>query len=208
MSSRSWGGGNIIDKVVCKRRVGSDIDKYVIATLTKLRDGWEPPMEVSRETYQDVRQNPEKYPDYLVGYVGYEISFAAKWFSGYVPRSDTKHRGDIYSFRSCMRQAPRLKGIEFDCRPFDTYTELHDCVIYCDPPYAEATKYKGDTFDDDTFYDWCRRQSAYNTVLVSEYHMPDDFECIWEKEWTVTVDANRRAGDKRNKRTERLYICR
>lgn len=43
-----------------------------------------------------------------------------------------------------------------------------------------------------------------NIVLVSEYNMPDDFECIWQKETKTTLDNNRTSDN--SKRTEKLFI--
>ena len=48
--------------------------------------------------------------------------------------------------------------------------------------------------------------SKDNTVLISEYWMPDDFECIWEKESKVNFDSNRNPKDDKNKRIEKLFI--
>ena len=48
--------------------------------------------------------------------------------------------------------------------------------------------------------------SKNNTVLISEYNMPDDFTCIWEKETKVNFDSNRTSGEDKNKRIEKLYI--
>ena len=45
-----------------------------------------------------------------------------------------------------------------------------------------------------------------NVVLVSEYSMPDDFECIWEKKTKVLIDSNRKANDNNNNRVEKLFI--
>ena len=36
-----------------------------------LQNGWNPPEHITEEEYQNVRQNKEKYPDYYVGYVGF-----------------------------------------------------------------------------------------------------------------------------------------
>ena len=93
------GGANMIDKIKCDTKIGSDIDKYVIAVLRGLQCGIEPPREVSRELYNDIKNNKEKYSDFIVGYIGYELSFGAKWFGGYVKRDDKKFRGDIYSYK-------------------------------------------------------------------------------------------------------------
>jgi site-specific DNA-adenine methylase len=200
------GGGNMIDKITCKNRIGSDIDKYVIAVLSGLQNGIEPPKEVSKDFYDYVKENRDSCSDFLVGYVGYEMSFGAKWFGGYVKRDDAKHRGDIYSYKSCMKQAPKLANIEFKCCSFDEYKDLEGYVIYCDPPYYGTTPYKQMDFPYRKFYDWCRKMSNKNTVLISEYYMPDDFVCIWEKDTIVSLDSNKKSYDENNIRTERLYI--
>ena len=41
-----------------------------------------------------------------------------------------------------------------------------------------------------------------NIVLISEYEMPDDFECIWEKDVICQVSKQ----NKSNKRCEKLFI--
>ncbi len=197
----------MIDKIKCKNRIGSDIDKYVIAVLQGLQNGIEPPKEVSRELYNEVKNNKDKYPDFLVGYIGYELSFGAKWFGGYVKRDDKKFRGDIYSYNSCMKQAPLLKDISFNCCSFNTYTDLKNYVIYCDIPYLGTTQYKQKQFPYEQFYNWCRRISKDNIVLVSEYSMPNDFDCIWEKKTTVSLDSGKIEDDVKNIRIEKLFMC-
>lgn len=198
------GGANMIDKIKCNNKIGSDVDKYIIATLQGLQDGVEPPKEVSRELYDEVKNNKDNYTDFLVGYIGYEMSFGAKWFGGYVKRDDKKFRGDIYSYKSCMKQAPLLKGISFKCCSYEDYKDLSGYVIYCDPPYAGTTPYK-QKFDYDKFYNWCREVGKRNTILISEYSMPDDFECIWSKETMVSLDSNKKESDKNNIRVEKLF---
>ena len=49
--------------------------------------------------------------------------------------------------------------------------------------------------------------ARYNTVLISEYNMPEEFKCIWQKETKANFDSNRTAGDKNNIRTEKLFLC-
>ena len=49
------GGANVIDKISCDKKIGSDTNKYLIALLNKLKR--EPdcfPTEISREHYADV----------------------------------------------------------------------------------------------------------------------------------------------------------
>lgn len=50
--------------------------------------------------------------------------------------------------------------------------------------------------------------SKDNIVLVSEYDMPDDFECIWEKELKVLINPDTgKNPDLDISRVEKLFIC-
>ena len=42
-----------------------------------------------------------------------------------------------------------------------------------------------------------------NVVIISEYSMPCDFKCIWEKEYITNLDSKR---EKANKKVEKLFI--
>lgn len=52
-------------------------------------------------------------------------------------------------------------------------------VVYCDPPYANTSKYTVD-FDNDAFWQWCRTRDF--PVYVSEYQAPEDFISVFCKE--------------------------
>lgn len=41
------------------------------------------------------------------------------------------------------------------------------------------------------FYEWVKKASVNNIVLISEYNMPDEFECIWYKETKTLLDSNK-----------------
>lgn len=45
------GGGNVIDKIRCQERIGSDINPYLIALLKRVQEGKPLLDEVSRDTY-------------------------------------------------------------------------------------------------------------------------------------------------------------
>ena len=200
------GGANIIDKIKCENRIGYDKDEYIIETLKALRDGWHPPYEVSKEEYIKIKNNKDEYKKELVGYVGYELSFGAKWFGGYVKRNDRKSHGDIYSYKSCMKQSPNLKGIEFYKNDFIDLKNIYNSLIYCDIPYKGTLQYStSKNFPYEEFYQWCKDMSKDNIVLISEYNMPDEFECIWSKETTTQINSKRKANDESNKRVEKLY---
>lgn len=104
-----------------------------------------------------------------------------------------------------MKQAPILKGIDFRCCSYETYDNLKGYVIYCDPPYKNATQYYEKSFDYENFYNWCRKMAKYNTVLVSEYSMPEDFTCIWSQKTKVSLDSKKKESDDKNIRIEKLF---
>ena len=47
--------------------------------------------------------------------------------------------------------------------------------------------------------------SKNNTILISEYYMPEDFTCIWEKKVKVNLDSKRKERNKEKKKIEKLY---
>ena len=198
------GGCGMMDKIECERRVGSDIHPYLIALLKQASvDTSCFPKTISEEEYKAVRNNPSNYPDWYVGLVGF-CSFGGKWWGGY-PRgfkNDGVTPRDIpnETIRNLIKQAPQLKGIIFHQWDYKDITCIKNVVIYCDPPYQSTTKYSTGYFNHEEFYEWARKMSKNNIVLISEYNMPDDFECIWEQELTCTLDKN-----KRSKRIERLF---
>lgn len=191
------GGANIIDKINCKNRYGSDIHKYLIALLKQTqRDTSVFPNTITEEEYHRVKDNKEEYPDWYVGLVGF-CTFGAKWFGGY-PRGFKEDRvtpRDITNeaIRNIIKQAPNLKNIHFKCCDFrDINKNIKNYVIYEDIPYRNTTKYATENFPYEEFYDWAKKTSENNIVLISEYQMPDDFECIWSKDLICSLDKNSR----------------
>ena len=201
----------MIDKIKCDNKYGCDINKYLIELLDAIKDGWLPPKEISEELYNNIQKNKDNYDNYLVGFVGFCCSFGSKFFGGYARgyKTDGKTRRNYASesYRNLRKQAPNLKDIHFDCRDFrNINSNISNFVIYCDPPYRGTTKYKTEEFPYEEFYRWCRKMAKNNIVLVSEYNMPNDFECIWSKETTANFDSNRKSNDDKNKRVEKLFI--
>lgn len=200
------GGANMIDKIKCEYKYGTDKHKYLIALLRHIQQTVDDlPNTITEDEYKAVKNNSNNYPDWYVGLVGF-CSFGAKWFGGYprgfkadgiTPRDTTNE-----AIRNLKKQAPNLKGIEFYCSNYLDQS-ADGMVIYCDPPYRDTTKYATGSFDYDKFYAWCKDMSKTNIVLVSEYWMPEDgFECIWSGELKCTLDKNSRSN-----KIEKLFLC-
>jgi DNA adenine methylase len=200
------GGANMIDKIKCEKRVGNDIHKELIALFNQVKTGWQPPLHITEDEYNSVRDNKENYPDYYVGLVGFNATFGSKYFGGYARgfKADKVTPRDIpnEALRNLIKQIPSINDVEFLCGDYlkNEYAYCENSVIYCDPPYQGTTKYATDTFDYDSFWNWCRKMSEKNIIFVSEYNAPSDFQCIWQKSVTTSLKVH-----EHEDRTEKLY---
>ena len=207
------GGANMIDKISCNNKFGCDIHEELIELLKYIQNTNNVlPTTITEEEYNKVRLNKDKYEKWYIGFIGFCATFGAKYFGGYARgfKEDKITPRDIpaESIRNIEKQRKNLQNIKFKCCSYDEINKnIKDFVIYCDPPYKGTLKYTTD-FDYDKFYKWCKEMSKNNIVLISEYWMPEEFECIWEKKTTVRIDSNKKSKDKGMERTERLFIYR
>lgn len=206
----------MIDKIDCKFKYGYDAHEYLIELLKYMQSNGEKidvkalSGGITREVYYDVKQNPEKYPKWYVGYVGFCCSYRSKWWGGYAKHNTSPGGGDgiLEKTNNIIKQSKGLINIVFDCRSFETL-DIKNSVIYCDPPYKNTTKYKTNKFDYNKYYDWCIKmadENRHNIVLMSEYSMPEDrFECIWEKPLRVNLNHKDKT---QNIKLEKLFVVR
>ena len=197
------GGCNLIDKVTGPR-IANDAHPYLIALMRELQTQvpFAPPA-IGEEAYKQMRKHKDVFPDWLVGYAGFNLSFGADFFAGYAKDSaGTDYEGP--AVRSLNKQAPLLAGIEFHCGSYLDLPIPPRSIIYCDPPYKGTTGYKVGAFDHWTFYLWCHEQALLgHRVFISEYDMPAEwFRCVWEGEIASNLNAKR--PDKRA--VERLFV--
>lgn len=203
------GGFNVIDKIKCKYRVGNDIDnividlvEYCIENPTAL-DNIKMP---TKEEYYHIRDNKGEYDNWFVAANLLFASYNARVYGGcYGAFAKTKDGGIRNYFeeskRNFLKQLPSLYGIALKNKDYRDLNMPNNCLIYCDPPYSTGIGYSGD-FDNEEFWEWCRKQSSQgNIVVVSEYEAPDDFKCIWEK--NVKTHQNNR---NKLERTEKLFM--
>lgn len=200
------GGANVIDKIQCNNKIGYDINEYLIAILNQAKENTAVfPQTISQEEYYRVKCGMSNYPKWYVGLVGFCGSYSAKFFGGYAKGKDTRDRQNE-AIRNIVNQSKNLQDVEFICGDFRDISLKEKSLVYCDPPYKDTTKYKVDNFPYDEYYEWVRKMSEYHIVICSEYHMPDDFICIWKKKHKSLIDSNRAAASTSNTRVEKLFI--
>lgn len=197
------GGCNIIERVVGKR-IGIDINFYLIEMFKALQNGWIPPDTLSEQEYLDIRDNKDKYNPALVGFVGFGCTYSGKWFGGFARSKDkfgNSRNHCMESKKNILKQVPNIKGISFYSAEYDDYNFPYKSIIYCDPPYKNTTRYKN-KFDHEKFWLWCDNMvNDGHKVFVSEYEAPPSWKCLWAKEvyTSLTADITKK------KNIERLF---
>lgn len=206
------GGANVIDKIICQNKIASDYNEDLIALLKYVQKDNSlsiAPDECTFEHYSDVRKNKNtnKYSKEYVALIGYCASCGGRYFDGGYGR-DSKGGRSIYIERlnNLKEQASNLNGIHFFCRDYKDYLNfnIENALFYLDPPYKGTKRYSKQNINYDEFYNFCKQLSKNNIVIISEYNMPDDFECIWQKERKVLQKSDRITGDTA---IEKLFIC-
>lgn len=169
------GGANIISHMSGKRKA-YDFNEYLIEMYKGVQNGYELPDSLTEEEYRYIREHKDE-DKVLTGFVGFGCSFAGKWFGGYA-RNKQNHNYCKASKNSLMKKMSTMVDVEFDWRDYKSLF-LKGCLIYCDPPYANTTKYTGvPDFDSEEFWNIMREWSKDNDVYISEYEAPDDFVSV------------------------------
>lgn len=182
------GGCNLIDKVK-GNRIASDNNSYLISMYNAIKDGWIPRTDYTEDEYNYIRTHKEEQP-HIAGYFGFALSYGGKWFGGWCRDKVNKRNYVLEAHNNMLKQIPFIKDIIFTNCSYSQIIPPKNSIIYCDPPYKDTTKYHSD-FNYDIFYNWCREmKNLGHQVFVSEYNMPEDFKCVWQKEIVSSLTKN------------------
>lgn len=196
------GGCNVIDKIQCETKIASDNNKYLIEMFKNINQIQNLPEFVTKKHYLEVRDCYNKklntYPDWYVGAVGFLASYNGRFFDGgYAGIVHTKAGKERNYYdeakRNLSEQIQRLKDIQFQCGDYEKlYSDKADCLLYCDIPYKGTQQYGYcKNFDYERFWEWAKKMSEKNIVLVSEHEAPSEWECIWQKEVKRTINSKK-----------------
>ncbi len=189
---------NGFDKIIC-----NDKHEYLIELFKGVQNGYELPELITEERYKYIREHKDENK-ILTGFVGFGCSFGGKWFGGYA-RNKTNTNYALQSKKSLLKDMDNLMTAQFTCQDYRDVFIPNNSIVYADPPYNNTTGYGKDKFNSDEFWEYMRVISKNNKVFISEQTAPNDFECIWEKEFTRTLDVNK---DNQFKVTEKLFTYR
>lgn len=195
-------GGLNVTAELARRGVfvfASDASVPLIALLTAVRDGWQPPTTLTREEWYAAKMLDVTHP--LHGFAMQGCSFGGRYGEGYA-KPDERHTS--YAAESakallcdvplvCANGAIGLLDM-LAVEPGPT-----EALLYCDPPYAGRKGYGAvGAFDRERFVERVVEWSRHTTVLVSEYDFPIG-EVVWSRERASKL----RVGGARH--VERIY---
>lgn len=203
------GSCSIIEKIECENKIASDVNDELIALLRYVKA--DPflsiaPHDCSFEHYSEVRenrkQNTGKYSKEYTALIGYCASYGGRYYDGGYGRDKTGRNMYQERVKNLKEDSALLKDITFMCCDYKKFVDYKNCLFYFDPPYKGTKQYSIQNINYDEFYDFLR-QLSQNNIVISEYEMPSDFKCIWQKERKVQQKSDRVAAVKA---TEKLFI--
>ena len=96
-----------------------------------------------------------------------------------------------------------IPNLEIHNKDYREFSNIKNSIIYLDPPYKDTSKvYKYNNLNYEEFYSWCKVMSKDNIVLISGYHMPDDFEVVYE----FTKARSTMQGGSHESKYEKLFM--
>lgn len=212
------GGANLVDKIICDNLYASDLSPSLIALHQQAQLDFDLiPVDGCREYWDSAYNNWKKLRDtnfkdnsvldmplYQIGAIEWYASFSNGGFPrGYAKNSATRnYYQEARRNHLAQSKEPNYKNIIFTCSDYRELEIPANALIYCDSPYKGTKPYAvNPKFNHEEYYDWLREKSKTNPIFISEQTMPEDFNCIWEK------DAKRTCGKDNNyKACEKLYF--
>lgn len=205
------GALSVESRVAANKNIGAmyinDKHPYLTLMYHKVLGGYELPDTITQEEYQYIRENQEN-DIALAAFVGFACSFGGKWFGGY--GRGKKANGEPRNYcdegkRGLLKKLEPFKGAKVTWSAVD-YRDVvipDGAIVYADPPYHNTTGYAiGEKFDSVAFWEYMRELSNRNIVYISEQEAPDDFEAVWERKVTRTLNRDK---SNQKKATEKVF---
>lgn len=188
-------------------KIANDKNKFLVEMFKSLIRGNEYSKIINKDDY-DARRDlynlskrhlvltDEDYAE--IGWYGWMASFNGRFFSGgysghNVMQKNGKTRDYITEqINNTLKQIPKLEEVKFFSENYSDVSIPEGSIVYCDIPYKGTKQYEtSKNFDYENFYNWCRENKNKYQIFISEYYMPEDFKCIWQKEVTNSMNTTK-----------------
>lgn len=206
------GGANIIDKIICPRRIGYDINDWLISMWQNINliINEVPQEYLTKKHYNQCRKyyynnSFNTYPASYIALIGFLGSYSGKFYNGgyeAVGKNDKRnyYKERLNNLKKQLKTAYLFNDIEFYVSDFLEYKRgIINTLMYCDPPYMNTASYTH-SFDTESYWNIVRLYSKNNYVICSEFQAPDDFIEVWHREVRNNLQREKL------KRIEKLFI--
>jgi DNA adenine methylase len=160
--------------------MASDQHESLILMWKALQKGWKPPKNCSISKYNKLKYSNNPSPE--KAYVGFAFGYGGIFFCGqHRCMYNVKH---VDKSETMCLLGHHMNNVKFTKQSYEKYDDnICGYIIYCDPPYDKRSAYYDDNknlikFDSAKFWEWCRKMSKYNIVIVSEFSAPPDFKSV------------------------------
>jgi DNA adenine methylase len=157
-----------------------DTNKSLILMWKALQEGWKlPTKKITKQEFITLGKNNSSSAS--KGFIGFFYGYMGKYFQPF--RHNVSQDRLNNTINKLHLIGKKLKQVKFRQGVYTNFSSLKGYIIYCDPPYEIQNHYYQDggeklKFDNQKFWDWCRKMAKDNIVFVSEYKAPKDFEQI------------------------------
>lgn len=183
------GGCSVEALVTSDKKILNDFHPYLIQMWIDAQTGRDFPENVSEDMYKETKNKMDEDKG-LSGFIGFGCSFGGKWWGGYARQT----KGLNYALTAKRSVSKKMKGLltaTFVNKDYKNVEIPDNSLVYCDPPYEGTTDYSNSKeFSHEEFWNYVRELSKNNLVFVSELNAPEDFEAVWEKDFTRNLDAS------------------
>jgi DNA adenine methylase len=174
--------------VVSKNKTCNDSQEYLIELWKYIQAGNILPDEITEDQYRFYKSNKDMHKA-ISAFVGFGCSFGGKWWGGYARQTKGLNYAKTAK-NSLLKKYRGLQNANFLCQDYRNVKIENNSVIYCDPPYENTTKYSNSKeFNHQEFWEYMRTLGKDNIVFISEINAPEDFEIVWQKEFTRNLEA-------------------
>ena len=188
-------------------KIANDKNIFLIEMFKSLVEGKIYPHIISKKDYSIRRDLYNSFKKGLsltveqiaeIGWYGWMASFNGRFFSGgysghNIPTKNGKSRDYIKEqINNTLKSITNLKNVNFVSEEYDKVVIPQGSIVYTDIPYYGTKQYEtSKDFNYEKFYNWCRENKERYQIFISEYNMPEDFKCIWQKEVTNAMNTTK-----------------
>jgi len=157
--------------------VAGDANESVVQMWHDAQRGWVPPTTCDREHFFELRGDGQSSAE--KGFLGHACTFRGIYFQSWttVRRNLPTQSNDVVRMATSA-----LQDVSFTPGEYTQFSNLHNYIIYCDPPYRTKSQYYDETnhlkqFDVDAFFEWIDMMSKRNTIfftygdILHRYHI-------------------------------------